>query len=532
MESAARSSSSPSKKRHAPSSKPPPQPRSSIKGQPGNAATTPLGDWTSRVEVAKNGSKATSAPASRKSSQRSTTSHANNTASHRPARSAPVEATPPSRAPFSCDVPAPAENRTQALLSGSYQQAQLPPSPNRLSLSDRTIETFPLVSPTPSPGRPKSNSVNVDSPARPPSHPVSTSRKPRTRNAFSVSACTREISPRKTPLKPSPPSFPVKTPPMAHLSQLTLASPVNSPSKAVARGERSGLTKPMPTIRRAPISRATITARSTFERPAVTTLFRTASTYSSATSATSEMDLERMGRAMERTPMMHRTISLESIPFATSASTSRSSSTSSRPSASEFENAEETQTQSSRASSTSSDRLSSAIPSPAREYFDKEPEPNVESISLDLSSTNLTSFPMYSLSDPTIFTHVTSLNLSHNALDATKYLDSYIFLPHLVSLSLVSAGLTTILPLAKHLSAPALKLLNISCHRLSGPVPKFRYYFPMLEEVIATDGWFDMVETRTLVGLKRLDLRNNCICEADVQERRGDWKVLGVEVFL
>jgi hypothetical protein len=54
----------------------------------------------------------------------------------------------------------------------------------------------------------------------------------------------------------------------------------------------------------------------------------------------------------------------------------------------------------------------------------------------------------------------------------------------------------------------------------------------MLEEVIATDGWFDVVETRTLVGLKRLDLRNNCICEADIEERRGDWKVLGVEVLL
>jgi hypothetical protein len=99
-------------------------------------------------------------------------------------------------------------------------------------------------------------------------------------------------------------------------------------------------------------------------------------------------------------------------------------------------------------------------------------------------------------------------------------------------LSLVSTGLTTIYPLALHLSAPAMKSLNISCHHLSGPVPKFRYYFPMLEEVIATDGWFDVVETRTLVGLKMLDLRNNYIGEADVEDRRGDWKVLGVEVLL
>ena len=54
----------------------------------------------------------------------------------------------------------------------------------------------------------------------------------------------------------------------------------------------------------------------------------------------------------------------------------------------------------------------------------------------------------------------------------------------------------------------------------------------MLQDVIATDGWFDIVETRTLVGLKSLDLRNNCIGEADVEERRDDWKVLGVEVLL
>jgi hypothetical protein len=149
-----------------------------------------------------------------------------------------------------------------------------------------------------------------------------------------------------------------------------------------------------------------------------------------------------------------------------------------------------------------------------------------------MSSTNLTSFPLYSFIDPNIFTSLTNLNLSHNTLDATKYLDSHLFLPHLRVLSLVSTGLTTIHPLATHLSAPAMKSLNISCHRLSGPVPKFRFYFPMLEEVIATDGWFDIVETRTLVGLKRLDLRNNCIGEADVEDRRGDWEVLGVEVLL
>jgi hypothetical protein len=535
MESAAQPAS-PSKQQRARSSKPPSQPKSSIKGQRGFAAPAPLGEWANRVPASKNGTKATSAPASRKSSNRPSTSAANNNARPRPASIAELDTTPPARPPFPHDVTGLDENRVQDLLLGGDQHAKPQPAADkrkpRPSLSDRTIETLSLISPTPSPGRIKSNFLHVDRPMGPPSHPPSTTRKGRARHAIRLPV--RDVSPTRTPLKSAAPSFPVQTPPMAHFPRLPLASPMSPPSKALRRGEPTGLTKPTPTIKRAPTSRATITARSTFERPAVSTVFRRASDYSSATSASStspSRDVERTPRAIHRTSIVSRTPSLESIPFSTG-STSRSTSTSSQPSASEFENAEETQTQSSRASSTSSDRLSSAIPSPAREYFDKDPEPDLESITLDLSSTNLTSFPIYSLTDPTIFTHVTSLNLSHNALNATKYLDNYLFLPHLTSLSLVSTGLTSILPLAMHLSAPGLRILNISCHRLSGPVPKFRYYFPMLEEVIATDGWFDVVETRTLVGLKRLDLRNNCIGEADVEERRGDWKVLGVEVLL
>ena len=529
MESAAQSAS-PSKQRKASSSRAASsQPKPSIKGHPRFPAPAPLGEWANRVPVSKNGSKANSAPSSRKSTK-STNKHANN----RPASIAELETTPPPRDPFSHDVTGLDENRVQDLLLGNDQQQHAKPQPAvnkhepRPSLSDRTIETLSLISPTPSP-RGRKSTFNVDSPMAPPSHQT------RARNAFGVHTAAREPSPTKKPLKPSTPSLPVKTPPMAHLSKLPLSSPMSSPLKAAGESELSGLTKPTPTIKKAPTSRATITVRSTFERPTLSTLFRHASNYSSATSASSAHflgDLERTPRAAQRTSIMPRTPSLESIPFSITASTSRSTSTSSGPSVSEFEHAEETQTISSRASSTSSDRFSSAEPSPAREYFDKEPEPDLESISLDLSSTNLTSFPIYSLTDPNIFTNLTSLNLSHNTLDATKYLDSFLFLPHLRVLSLVSTGLTTILPLAMRLSAPAMKSLNISCHHLSGPVPKFRYYFPMLEEVIATDGWFDVVETRTLVGLKMLDLRNNCIGEADVEDRRGDWEVLGVKVLL
>jgi hypothetical protein len=543
MESAAQSAS-PSKQRKASSSSSSSssraassQSKSSIKGQPRFPAPAPLGEWANRVPASKNGSKANSAPSSPKSRTKLTNSLANN----RPASIAELETTPPPRNLFSHDVTGLDENRVQDLLLGGDQQQHAKPQhaankrKPRPSLSDRTVETLSLISPTPSPGGRKSTFFNVDSPMGPPSQPMSTIRKARTRNAFGIPTAPREPSPTKKPLKPSAPSLPVKTPPMAHLSRLPLSSPMSSPLKAVGESEPSGLTKPTPTIKKAPTSRATIAARPTFERPTLSAFFRHASNYSSAINAGSPHylgDLERTPRATQRTSIMPRTPSLESIPFSITASTSRSTSTSSRPSASEFEHAEETQTISSRASSTSSDRFSSAEPSPAREHFDKEPEPELGSIGLDLSSTNLTSFPIYSLTIPNIFTSLTNLNLSHNTFDATKYLDSTLFLPHLRVLSLVSTGLTTILPLAMHLSAPAMKVLNISCHRLSGPVPKFRFYFPMLEEVIATDGWFDVVETRTLVGLKRLDLRNNCIGEADVEDRRGDWEVLGVEVLL
>ena len=558
MESAARTAS-PSRQSKAQSSKASSPPKLWIKSQPRFSAPAPLGEWTNRVPASKNGTKANSGPTSRKSSNRSTTSNGNNNG---PPSIAELETTPPPRNPFSHDVTGLDENRVQDLLLRSDQHAslQLQPAADRRkprpSLSDRTIGTLSLVSPTPSLGRRPSSFFNVDSPMGPPSLPASTVRKSRTRNAFTIPASARQISPTKKPLKSVVPSLPVQTPPMAHFSRLPLPSPTSSPSKWGEKSEPSVLTKPTATIKKAPMSRPTITTRSTRERPNLSTLFRHASNHSSATSASSTTQLrdlerrprpiermprpiertprpiERTPRPIERTPIVSRTPSLESIPFSITASTSRSTSTSSQPSASEFEHATETQTVSSRASSTSSDRLSSAEPSPAREYFDKEPEPDLESISLDLSSTNLTSFPIYSLTDPNIFTNITNLNLSHNPLDLTKYLDATLFLPHLAHLSLVSTGLTTILPLATHLSAPALKTLNISCHRLSGPVPKFRYYFPTLEEVIATDGWFDIVETRTLVGLKRLDLRNNCIGEADVEERRGDWKVLGVEVLL
>src|ERR1700733_9910793 len=106
MESAAQSAS-PSKQRKASSSRAASsQPKSPIKGHPRFPAPPPLSEWANRVPVSKNGSKANSAPSSRKSTK-STNNHTNN----RPASIAELETTPPPCNPFSHDVSGLDENR-------------------------------------------------------------------------------------------------------------------------------------------------------------------------------------------------------------------------------------------------------------------------------------------------------------------------------------------------------------------------------------------------------------------------------------
>src|SRR2546421_8844492 len=199
MESAAQSAS-PSKQRKASSSRAASsQSKSSRKGQPRFPAPAPLGEWANKVPASKNGSKANSAPSSPKSSSKSTNTHANN----RPASIAELETTPPARYPFSHDVTGLDENRVQDLLLGGDQPQHAKPQraadkrKPRPSLSDRTVETLSLISPTPSPGARKSTFFNVDGPMGPPSQPMSTIRKARTRNAFGIPTAPREPSPTK-----------------------------------------------------------------------------------------------------------------------------------------------------------------------------------------------------------------------------------------------------------------------------------------------------------------------------------------------
>lgn len=128
---------------------------------------------------------------------------------------------------------------------------------------------------------------------------------------------------------------------------------------------------------------------------------------------------------------------------------------------------------------------------------------------LKLSSASLSTLPISLLEHPSIQDHLQNLDLSHNPLSPTEYLCNNLYLPKLLSLCIVSTGMTSLTPLETHLSAPNLHTLNISCHRLTGALPQLRRQFPKLTTLLATDNWFTSVGVSAVRGLEILDIRNN-----------------------
>jgi hypothetical protein len=142
------------------------------------------------------------------------------------------------------------------------------------------------------------------------------------------------------------------------------------------------------------------------------------------------------------------------------------------------------------------------------EEEDYEPE----LLLLDLSASNFNTIPASILCIPDALTNIAILDLSHNVFDPNEdYLVETLYLPYLNTLTIHSCGLTTLKPLFRHLIAPKMQSIDISNHRLSGPVPRFRQYWPTIENIWATGGWFDALEANSVVDLKMLDLRNNLI---------------------
>jgi hypothetical protein len=146
-----------------------------------------------------------------------------------------------------------------------------------------------------------------------------------------------------------------------------------------------------------------------------------------------------------------------------------------------------------------------------------------------LADRGFTTFPIHLLSQSA--NQISSLDLSHNPFDPVHYLTAPLSLPYLKSLSIVSTGVTTLDALCTYLSAPQLTELNISCHRLSGPLPRIRDSFPKLSILLATDNWFSELPLKSILGLTVVDLRNNFVKKGSGDDRK-DWDALGCEVRL
>jgi Leucine-rich repeat (LRR) protein len=131
---------------------------------------------------------------------------------------------------------------------------------------------------------------------------------------------------------------------------------------------------------------------------------------------------------------------------------------------------------------------------------------------LRLTNNDFTTLPHELLTHPALRTSLRSLDISHNpSLDPTNYLETPVELPALQSLYVVSTGLTSLDALMTNLRAPQLTELNISCHRLAGPLPAVRAAWPKLTTLLASDNWFSSIDVEDIRGLEVLDVCNNQI---------------------
>jgi Leucine-rich repeat (LRR) protein len=131
---------------------------------------------------------------------------------------------------------------------------------------------------------------------------------------------------------------------------------------------------------------------------------------------------------------------------------------------------------------------------------------------LRLTNNDFAALPHELLSHPALRTSLRSLDISHNPLlDPTNYLEQPVELPALQSLYVVSTGLTSLDALLANLRAPQLMELNISCHRLAGPLPSVRATWPKLTTLLASDNWFSSIDVDNVRGLEVLDVCNNQI---------------------
>ena len=408
-----------------------------------------------------------------------------------------LETTPPRKCAVDLDLAGQDEN-DEALDEDSnakFDQNQknlLEPDKRRPrpSLADRTIETLAQLPPTPSPRRPRSSFFTTDGPMGPPGRRASEASRPKTRASSNMASSSR-ATPGKRMAKPPVPSLPVKTPPAAHFSRLPLTSPASSPSKSQTLRSSSGVARPGTVVKRGATTRGTVAARTFRGRPALSTLFKDAPKPRSSDGSDLGVTAVKKWLAVPTTPSQTSMVPSSASSAALSVSSI------------------------SRSSSVSTDNRNTAT----------------DYTTLRLTGNEFTRFPIAILEQRSVNRSLRSLDLSHNPLEPADYLDQAVSLPQLKSLSMVSTGLINLDALCTFLDAPQLFELNVSCNRLIGAVPRLREHFPRLSVVIATDNWFDKIDTKSVVGLNQLDLSSNYI-QGDIDDQRKDWVALGCEVRL
>lgn len=130
---------------------------------------------------------------------------------------------------------------------------------------------------------------------------------------------------------------------------------------------------------------------------------------------------------------------------------------------------------------------------------------------LRLTNNDLRALPVELLRHPLLKQSLRLLDISHNPLHPVDYLTNQIDLPELRSLYVVSTGLTSLEAMFSNLKAPRLNELNISCHRLTGPIPPVRATYRECSTLSASDNWFSSISVESIKGLEVVDIRNNQI---------------------
>lgn len=104
---------------------------------------------------------------------------------------------------------------------------------------------------------------------------------------------------------------------------------------------------------------------------------------------------------------------------------------------------------------------------------------------------------------------LTSLDLTHNKLGQNEaYLSAALHLPQLQTLNLTSNALTSLTPLATHLSAPRLATLILSFNRLTR-LPHLCAAFPALSTFLASNNAIVELDVESVRGLRVLDVSGN-----------------------